>query len=232
MIGPHLYVDISAHGLGHLAQTAPVLATLRRRMPRLRLTIASALPRERLAARIAEPFMHLAHASDFGFVMHNAVDIDRDASAERYRQTHAQWRQRVSALADELHTLALDLVLANAAYLPLAAAEQAGIASVGMCSLNWADLVAHIFAGEPWLPSAVEQMLAAYNAANVFLQLTPGMPMPGFVHRHEIGPIAAKAAGDCARFRQRLSDELALPPGARLVLVAMGGMEFRLPMEC
>lgn len=228
---PHLYVDISAHGLGHLAQTAPVVAALRQRWAGLRLTVASALPRERLAARIAEPFGHLAQASDFGFVMHNAVDIDHAASAERYRQTHEKWAQRVAALADALRALAPDLVLANAAYLPLAAAAQAGIASAGMCSLNWADLAAQIFAGETWLAPVLSEMQAAYNAADVFLRVSPGMPMPALVRRHEIGPIAALATQDRDHFRGHLATALALPREARWVLLAMGGMEFRLPID-
>jgi hypothetical protein len=31
----HLLVDISAHGLGHLAQTAPVIEALQARVPEL-----------------------------------------------------------------------------------------------------------------------------------------------------------------------------------------------------
>jgi hypothetical protein len=62
-----------------------------------------------------------------------------------------------AALADALRALAPDLVLANAAYLPLAAAAQAGIASAGMCSLNWADLAAQIFAGEDLARAGTER---------------------------------------------------------------------------
>ena len=39
-----LLATISAHGLGHLAQSAPVLNALRRRVPQLDLTVASTLP--------------------------------------------------------------------------------------------------------------------------------------------------------------------------------------------
>ena len=98
----HLLVDISAHGLGHLAQIAPVLDALRGLLPGLRLTVRSALPHERLATRIGGDFEHVAEARDFGFVMNNAVDIDLAASARRYREFHAGWPQRVAAEADWL----------------------------------------------------------------------------------------------------------------------------------
>ncbi len=225
----HIFVDISAHGLGHLAQTAPVIAALRARRPDLRVTIASALPHARLAARIAQPFQHIDAASDFGFAMHNAIDIDFAASAQRYRQAHAQWVARVEVYAEQLHDV--DLVLANAAYLPLAAAAQAGIPAVGMCSLNWADLFAHYFGTEAWAAPIHAQMLAAYNAADIFLRVTPGMPMEGFSRLQRIGPIAQLATPARDLTRQQLADTLQLDPQLSWVLVAMGGMEFRLPIE-
>jgi hypothetical protein len=73
---PHLFVDISSHGFGHLAQTAPVLNHLAARLPQLRLTLRSGLPLARLRQRIAAPFTHIAAASDFGYVMHDAVTPD------------------------------------------------------------------------------------------------------------------------------------------------------------
>lgn len=222
----HLLVDISAHGLGHLAQTAPVLDALHALAPGLRLTVRSALPRERLARRIAADFTHVEEARDFGFVMHNAVDIDLAASAQRYRELHADWPQRVAAEADWLQQYKIDALLSNVAYLPLAAAAQTGIPAAGLCSLNWADLFAHYFAGEPWAAKIHEQMLMAYNAATGFLRVTPGLPMADLHRRHNIAPIARIGQGD----RARVAKALELQADARWVLLAMGGMEFRLPV--
>ena len=66
MSRPHLFVDISAHGFGHLAQVAPVLNALTERLPALRLTIRSGLPTAKLQARIEAAFTHLIGSSDFG----------------------------------------------------------------------------------------------------------------------------------------------------------------------
>jgi hypothetical protein len=228
---PHLLVDISAHGLGHLAQTAPVLGQLRRHLPDLRLTVRSALSRQRLVRRIAEPFAHIDAASDFGFVMHNAVDIDFATSAARYQAFHAGWAQQVNAEAEALRHSGATAILANAAYLPLAGAAQAGIPAIGMCSLNWADLFQHYFGHEDWAVPIHRQILGAYNAATAFLCVTPGMPMAGFHNRRRIGPIASLATTPRPVLRRQLAAELGLDEGCRWVLVAMGGMEFRLPIE-
>ncbi|MDO8787436.1 MAG: hypothetical protein Q7J42_05140 [Sulfuritalea sp.] len=223
----HLLVDISAHGLGHLAQTAPVVEALAARAPKLRLTVRSALPRERLARRIAADFAHVPEARDFGFVMHNAVDIDLAASARRYREFHADWPQRVAAEAGWLRQHEIDAVLCNVAYLPLAAAAKAGIPAAGLSSLNWADLFAHYFGHERWAAKTHGQMLDAYNAATGFLRVTPGLPMADLLQRQDIAPIARIGHPD----RTRLSRLLDLNESGRWVLLAMGGMAFRLPVE-
>jgi hypothetical protein len=223
----HLLVDISAHGLGHLAQTAPVLDALHTLVPELRLTVRSALPRERLAQRIGADFAHIQEASDFGFVMRNAVDIDLAASAQRYREFHAEWPQRVAAEANWLQQHRIDAVLSNVAYLPLAAAGEAGIPSAGLCSLNWAEVFSHYFGSEPWAAKIHGQMLAAYNAGKGFLRITPGLPMADLTRRREIAPIARIGRRD----RAGVARLLGLRDEDRWVLLAMGGMEFRLPVE-
>ncbi|MCK9380137.1 MAG: hypothetical protein M0P95_03595 [Sulfuritalea sp.] len=223
----HLLVDISAHGFGHLAQTAPVLDALASLLPTLRLTVRSALPRDQLARRIGAGFAHVPEARDFGFVMRNAVDIDHAASAQRYREFHAAWPQRVAAEAAWLRRHRVDALLSNVAYLPLAAAAEAGIPAAGLCSLNWADLFAHYFGAEPWAGIIHAQILAAYNASKGFLRVTPGLPMAGVTQRHDIGPIAHIGRPDRAGLAQRLD----LKESERWVLLAMGGMDFRLPVQ-
>lgn len=217
-----LLADISAHGLGHLAQTAPVLNALCRELPGRRLTVRSALPRHQLAARIVGEFEHVAEARDFGFEMQTAVDVDRAASAQRYREFHADWPRRVRNEAAWLRHHGVDAVLCNAAYLPLAAAAEAGIPAVGMSSLNWADLYAHYLGAEPGATGIHAEMLAAYNAATCFLRLTPGLPMADFRSRIDIAPVAHIGRPDRAHF----SSSLGLDESKRWLLVAMGGMDF------
>ena len=222
---PHLFVDISSHGLGHLAQAAPILNELGSRLPLLRLTVRSGLPEAKLRERLHVEFTHLAGRSDFGFIMHDAVSIDLVASAAAYREQHDDWVQRVAAEAELLATLAPDLVLSDAAYLPLAGAAQAGIASLSMCSLNWAELFAHFFGNEDWATPIHQQMLAAYRSAEFFLRLTPAMAMADLPRRRAIAPVAALGR------RVALNERLGLAPGKKLVLVAFGGFDTDLAAE-
>jgi hypothetical protein len=216
----HLFADITAHGLGHLAISAPVLNALAELVPGLRLTVRSRVPENKLRERIVPPFTLIAEASDFGYVMHDALCIDHAASAAAYRVAHADWPQRVADEADFLRTLAPNAVLSNVSYLPLAGAKLAGVPALAICPLNWADLFAHSFGNEPWATPIHAQILAAYRDADAFLRLTPGMPMANLARLETIAPIAAHGT----------RHDLGLGAG-RNILIALGGFDHRLPVD-
>ncbi len=216
----HLFVDISSHGFGHLAITAPALNALAEMAPDLRLTVHSGLPRQKLAQRIKPPFALIEGSSDFGYVMIDATCIDLAASAAAYRHAHAGWPARVAREAALLAALEPDLVLTNVSYLPLAGAARAGIPALSLCSLNWADLFAHFFGHESWGAPIHAEMLAAYRSARTFLRVTPGMPMHELDNREDVGPIAAIGR----------RHDLGLN-GDKAVLIAMGGIAHQLPVE-
>lgn len=217
---PHLFVDISSHGFGHLAQAAPVLNRLTELLPTLRLTVRCGLPEAILRQRIQVPFTHIAAASDFGYVMIDALRIDLAATAAAYRTAHTDFSARVAAEAAFLHELAVDAVFADVSYLPLAGAAQAGIPAVALCSLNWADLYAHYFGTD----GIHAEMLAAYRSAT-FLRTTPAMPMPALADVIDIGPVATSGRQRRAELLQKLGSGNT----ARLVLVALGGIPTELP---
>jgi hypothetical protein len=223
---PHLLVDISAHGYGHLGQTAPVLNALAEAVGDLEITVRSGLPGKRLARVIAVPFRHVHQATDFGYVMRNAVDLDLPATAERYREFHETWHVRVSGEAAWLSANRFDAVLTNISYLPLAGAARAGIPAVAMCSLNWADLFQHNFGGAAWAIPIYEEMLAAYAGARTFLRVTPGLPMTGLANVRVVGPVCRMRTAN----RTATAAKFGIEPGGLWLLIAMGGISFPLDL--
>lgn len=224
---PHLLVYVSAHGYGHVAQTAPVLDDLRERLPALRLTVCSAVPERHLRSRIAGDFLHLREATDFGMVMASALDVQPTESLQAYRKFHADWDARVAYEVRRIHALQPDFILSNVAYLPLAAAERAGIPCAAMCSLNWADIVAHYCGMVPGVEAVLRQMHTAYAGADAFLRVTPGMAMADLPNLRIVGPIARRGRN----LRAQLFRRLGLEPHEKLVLITLGGIATRLPVE-
>ncbi len=223
----HILFAISAHGFGHAAQTGPVVAALRRRDPSLRLTLRTTIPRPILEELIGPPFDLVAEADDAGFIMRNALEVDRDASGEAYERLHEGWAVRVSDLAKAISSSAPDLVVANVPYLTPAAANRAGVPAVAFCSINWADIYRHYFGGRPEAKTVHAHILEAYAQAAAFLKVTPTMAMAGIENARTVGPVARLG---CDR-RDEIHRRMGVPAGERLVLVAMGGVDLRLPVE-
>lgn len=223
----HLAVAISSHGYGHGAQTTAVLTALRQRLPDIRLTLLTGLPRSFLQARINGDFDLIDWRGDFGMRMVSALEVDLERSAADYAAFHAAWGARRAQTAALLERLGPDLLLANVPYLPLAAGADIGLPCVALCSLNWAEIYRHYFVKRPEAPEILGSMLSAYNSAALFLCPAPSMPMPYLHNLQSIGPLARigrdRRADICAR--------LGVPETQRLVLIAPGGIPLRLPLD-
>jgi hypothetical protein len=224
---PHLLVDISSHGYGHVSQTSAVLNELVKLVPALRLTIRTTAPLALLKQRIHGKFEHIPVAFDFGMKMANAVDVEVEESAAAYKAFHTGWQQKILREAESIHQLKPDLLLANVPYLSLSAARHAGVRAVGMCSLNWADIYQHYCVTDITSQRIHEQMLAAYNSADYFLKIQPAMEMGNLGNVHSVQPIAQTGVPQ----RSLISSRSTFLKTDKLVMIAMGGMEFRLPVQ-
>ena len=238
---PHLVISISSNGFGHVAQTAPILNLLHQRMPQLRLTVRSAVPLAHLRSRIHVPFAHLPSEGDIGMVMSSALDIRIEESCAAYRAFHADWDARVTDEARLLRDLGADMVLSNVGHLPLAGAQRAGIPNAALCSLNWSDIYRHYCgdvsdsvsadpstgSGRTDVEIIAAQIHACYANADAFLRATPGMAMADLSNLVPVAPIAAIGSNR----REALNSHMKLSKNEKLVLVSMGGIASRLPIE-
>ncbi|MBL8258419.1 MAG: hypothetical protein JNM60_01230 [Candidatus Competibacteraceae bacterium] len=222
-----LYVALSGHGFGHLAQVAPVLNAWRERWPQAKLTLQSALSEAALRQRIDGPFDHVALAADFGMVMVDALETKIPESLAAYRQFHAEWEARLAEQERALRAAQPDGVLADVPYLTLAAAHRLRIPALALCSLNWADILAGYCPNIPDLAELRKPMLSAYNSAKAFLQPTPSMPMPDLSNVQKLGPIAAVGRNRRAEIDRRLG----LREREIVVLMGLGGVDMRPPLE-
>ena len=220
---PHIVASISGHGYGHVAQTAPILNRLYQHMPQLRLTVRSSVPLSHLRSRIHAPFTHLSSEGDIGMSMSSALDVCVEDSCMAYRAFHAAWDARIAGEARLLRELKADFVLSNVGYLPLAGAQRAGIPNAALCSLNWFDIYRH-YCGDDDIAAQIQE---CYAGADAFLRATPGMAMANLPNLVEVAPIA-DVGNDR---RDELNRHLRLSKEEKLVLVSMGGITSRLPME-
>lgn len=226
-MAPHLIVALSSHGFGHIGQIAPVIEELRSHIPDIRVTVRTAAPRFKLVERFGEAVSIAPIETDVGMVQHDAQRIAWEASGKAYADFHHNWNRRVDAEAQALYTARADAVLAAVPYLVLAGAERAGIPALALGSINWLDIYAHYFEALPEARELMEQMRHAYASARTFLKPAPSMPMPRLDNTHSIGPICQRGRANRPWFVERLG----LREDERLVMVSLGGMDLRPPVE-
>jgi len=227
-MGSHLVIALSSHGFGHIGQTAPIVQALQKQLPNLRVTIRSNAPKSKLLERFGQNIDIQQTNTDVGMIQASALQVSESESAEAYRDFHSHWEDKVSVEAAQLSALDADLVLANVPYLALAGAKRANIPSIAMCSLNWADIYQHYFLGvRPEADNIFQQILAAYQSARLFLQLTPSMLMPGLQNTKVIGPVAQLGKTR----KTEIVEQTDLHSDQRLVMLSLGGMDLRLPVN-
>ena len=196
-----------------------MVARLVAEQPSLVVTLASALPSGVLrelygpAVKLVPPF------DEVGMAMASPIDVLADDSAAAYAALHEHWEVHLARAARRLGELACDLVLADVPYLPLAAAAKLGVAGVALSSLNWADIYRAYCAQTPGAGAVLDQILAAYRAAQSFIACAPALPMPD-LDTIPVGPIARLGENR----RAALNQALGLAAGDRLVLVNLGGI--------
>lgn len=218
-----LLCAISHHGLGHLAQTAPVMQALQALRPDVEWLIWSGLDGDNLKNRLSLGFTHRHEAADMGLVMQDALRVDVLASQQAYQDFHAAWVLRVAEEADRLHRAGIQGVLSNVAYLPLAAAHRAGIPALAFCSLNWWDIAAHYLGTAHGMTEILGQIASAYAEARAFLRLTPCLPMAWLRNGEDLPPVATLGQARPEQLRSKLG----LAPATRLVVLGFGGVAYQ-----
>ncbi len=223
----HLVTDISGHGLGHLAQAAPVVSRLASMLPGFHLTIRSSLAEKLLREWIRAPFDYIRTDLDPGMVMQDAITVDVDASCAWYESFQADYEERLKREIHTLEKLHPDLLLSDIPWIGLEAAHRLGIPSIALCSLNWSDTYRHFCHQYRKCEGIADRILSAYASADLFLQPQPAMPMNRLGITKLIPPIARVGKtrkADLRTLAARRASE-------KFILLSIGGIGMQFPEE-
>lgn len=215
----HVYVAVTAHGYGHLAQVAPVIHALRQRLPGLRITLQGDLNPEVLRYRLPANITQIAQAADVALPMDNPLQVRWEQGLALYQAFDADYARHLADQTRLLEKARPDLVLADIPWLPLDAARRLGIPAVGLCSLNWLDILRQSPVGHRLPEALTERLRGAYAGAELFIRPAPSMAMPWLENSIAVGPIAEQRRRDPEKLRARLG----LAKHQRLILMQFGG---------
>lgn len=215
----HLFVAVTAHGYGHLAQVAPIIHALRAHLPDLRITLQGDLDPAILACRLPAAVFHIAQPADVALPMDGPLRVRWELGLQRYLEFDAAYADHLQRQMALLADAQPDLLLADIPWLPLDAAHRLGIPAVGLCSLNWLDILLQSPVGARVPAGFAARLRAIYANAERFIRPAPSMPMPWLANALDVGPIAELRPRAAEQLRARLG----LAPDQRLILMQFGG---------
>jgi hypothetical protein len=216
----HLLLAVTAHGYGHLAQSAPVANELARRFPGLRVTLQGAIDPAFARARLLPGFAHVTESADIGLLSDGPLETDWERSLDAYDAFDSDYDRQLDRQMALLRELSPDLALSDVPWLPLDAAQRLGIPAIALCSLSWYDIWRESPLAERVPQALMERMRRIYAAADLFVRPAPSMPMAWLPNARDVGPIAWRAPDRRAELRIRLG----LPGDMPLALVQLGGL--------
>jgi hypothetical protein len=218
-----IYFAISAHGYGHLTQSIALARALLERLPGMELYIQCGLPRELIEDRLGtDSFHHEQRLLDVGLIQKGPLTPDIQQSRSAYRKLHHNYKEQVREEGEKLKQIAPDLLISDIPYLPIAAAEQAGVPSVALASLTWDYIIKSYFGiDHPESRQWYEEAQASYAKATLALLPTPAMHGDCFLNKITIPPIAVLGVRQPELRKELGIKETDVRP---LILCSLGGI--------
>ncbi|HCS13176.1 MAG: hypothetical protein COS82_00505 [Zetaproteobacteria bacterium CG06_land_8_20_14_3_00_59_53] len=205
-----LAVYISGHGYGHLAQIAPVLNSLHGLCPDIRFVLRTALPYRLLSSRIRAPFSVLDGPVDVGVIQNSAISEDIHATIAAAQRFYDDFPARIRRETALIGAHSPEAVLSGISPLAFPVADQLGIPSIAVASLDWFDIYRDFLDADDPLLLTLQQ---SHESCDLLIKPPLSMPMKSFPRQQQVALI--------------VDDELPLPtrPTVRThtALIMFGG---------
>ena len=227
-------VYITGHGYGHLSQTIEVLIALHKKNSNIQFQIITSIPEAVVNVRVADqiPASHIHYiydetGVDIGIPMVDAMQVNQEETIAAYKKIHSEWVSHIKFEEQRLAVLQPDIVLSNVGYIPLQAAANLSIPAIALCSLDWASTW-QVFGSQDNEGKVIfSQIIEAYRSANLFLQMTPHLPMSFLDNTVSVPFVVRQGKSKRHVIDQRFSQCL----GKKLILISMGGMDAEINFE-
>lgn len=220
---------ISGHGLGHLAQLAPIIDAVAKSDKHLAIHVISNIEPEKIRARLRTSSELTLHQSetDVGMAMHSALRVDVESTIDRYLAFHRDWDHRLAVEIARLESINAVTVVSNVGYLPLAAAQALGINNIALSSLNWADTLAHYCSNFAEIIPIINQARYIYNRAAAFVQPSPSVPAPHFNNCRPVNCIVRRGRA----MRASLCEQTGIDPSDHIGVISPGGIDMTMDLR-
>ena len=208
---------ISAHGLGHAARAAAVMAAVHRVAPAVRFEIFTTIPRWFFDDCLAGPFAWHSLKTDVGLIQKSPLVENLPATVKALDRFYPLDETLTGAVATHVKALGCRMVICDIAPLGIAVAHRAGLPSLLIENFTWD----WIYAGYPEYAVALQPHIAylegLFALADFHIQARP-VCAPGDPHL-TVAPISRLPRLSADRTRRALE----VPRDKQLVVLTLGG---------
>ncbi len=212
-------VFITPHGLGHATRAIAVLEALQRCRPGLAVDIFTTVEERIFRESLSQVTMHRV-LPDIGLVQHDALCNDLPATARALNRLLPFSPKQLRELGAKVR--GCHFLLCDIAPLGILVAEEAGLPSVLVENFTWDWIYRPYLEQCPELGRPAAILADIYSRATLHIQCEPVCnPLVGAL---TCPPIFRRCRSTPSESRRRLAMDQ-----RRLVLVTLGGLDFRLP---
>ncbi|MBX3000567.1 MAG: hypothetical protein KF893_18755 [Caldilineaceae bacterium] len=216
---------VTPHGFGHATRASAVMAALQCRHPDLCCEIFTQAPRWLFAESLPGPFCYHEIYSDVGLAQFDALNVDLESTLARLNQLIPFAPALIEDLSKRVQQAGCEMIFCDIAPLGIAVAQRVGIPSVVVENFTWDWIYEGYVHLSPRLRPYVDWMAEQFAATSIHIQTEPVCRRgPAWWPTDlTVAPVARALRTPAHEIRQHL----AIPNGVSLILVTMGGMDWR-----
>lgn len=218
---PRIVYFISSHGFGHAARACAVIEACRRAMPGCHFALFTTVPQWFFEDSLGQRVEYHRATVDLGLVQANALEEDLPATVPVLERSIPFSPSLVEELAAQVGSGPVDLVVCDIAPLGIPVARRCGVPSLLIENFTW-DWIYRGYAAEyPKLEPIAAYLEGIFHDADHRIQVEPYCyPAAG---ADRVAPVSRRPRSHRKATRRRLG----VPDDAPLVMVTMGGIEWR-----
>jgi hypothetical protein len=218
----NISVFISSHGFGHAARASAVISALAKSQPECHFDIYTKAPAWFFQESLSAGYTLHPVVTDIGVIQETPMHEDLPATVQALDEFLPFDPTLVETLAQQVRSQDSRMVLCDIAPLGINVAAAARVPSVLIENFTWDWIYGGYTQIEPRLERHIPYLHHVFTAATYHIQASPlCVPSPG-AHL-STAPISREPLTSPDVMRSRLG----IPPGARLILVTMGGIPER-----
>jgi hypothetical protein len=206
---------LTGHGFGHAVRQSALIEAL---PAHVSVDIYTSVPESFFRDEVRRPVRVIPCEIDCGCLQTDTVEVDVEATLERYAGIESDRSGHVARFAPMLRESGADLVVGDTPPLAFPIARAAGIPAWCVCNFTWLDIYGPYLAKHPRYADMLARMREDYALADRHLRLFPHMAGDPSLPGEPVGMISRAGRSQREEFARRFG----LDPDKKWALIYVG----------